>query len=934
MPDRLPFAESRRPLLICCLWLMLIPRMASAGERMDFRELMKIRKITTSAISDNGEWLAYVVRPDRGDGEGIVSDARGRHKTRVPGASGVAITVDGGFATFVVGPTFEEREILDKEEWPQKRVVLVRTSDGQTLDFDRVKSSAFSKDGKWWVRHLEEAKDAADDSTQESGADLAEAADDSTAEDEAPDREAGTPLVLRRLADGEEWEIASVARYGFDPTSQHLAVVIATESGEENSLRRWSLADTPTEEVVHSQAMAAYPAMAWARDLPALAFVVGDESEPGEIQDLRLHVFVDADREVASAADLPEGMDLAEENELTWSLDAKRLFFGMLPKKGDSSEDAEAETPFDPYDFDAILEGREVDVWNWRDPRIKTHEKSSWEDRSKAQRLAVVHLDRAKVVALADELIPVVPPELEASRILASTEVPYLRQQTWGWFYEDYYLIDLETGERRRMVARSSDPVTMSEDGSQLAFYREGRWQMIDVASGEARVLTADIETPFADEDHDYPFPTPGYGSPGWIRGGGGVLVYDKYDIWRFGIDGGAPLCLTQGQGRAEHLQFRVLDLDPEVEGFDEGSMLLLSAFDEDTKASFFYEVSTDGRGLKQLYGGDMRLRYRAKAKDTDRLVFTEENYDRFPDLWTATTRLKHRRRVSEVNPQLEHFDLGSSELVEWLSLDGIPTQGVLIKPPDYDPDRRYPVLVYYYRFFSQRLHEFNDPVINHRPSFYVYAGDDYCVFLPDIRFEIGRPGLAATKSLVPGVQMLVDRGIADPRAVALHGHSWSGYQTAQMITQTDFFACAVAGAPVSNMTSAYGGIRWGSGMSRQFQYEMGQSRIGATLWNGLDRYIDNSPVFFADRIHTPLLIEFEDEDEAVPWTQGIELYMAMRRLDRPCVMLQYRGEPHHLKKFPNKLDYSLKMKAFIDHFCKGEPAPEWWTEGVPYEGE
>jgi len=243
-------------------------------------------------------------------------------------------------------------------------------------------------------------------------------------------------------------------------------------------------------------------------------------------------------------------------------------------------------------------------------------------------------------------------------------------------------------------------------------------------------------------------------------------------------------------------------------------------------------------------------------------------------------------------------------------------------------------VLVYFYRFFSQRLHRFNDPQINHRPSFPIYAGDDYAVFLPDVRFDVGNPGYAATKCLVPGVQELVDMGVADPDGIALHGHSWSGYQAAHVITQTDIFACAVAGAPVSNMVSAYGGIRWGSGLSRQFQYEKSQSRLGASLWERRDLYIENSPVFFADRIETPLLIQFGDEDEAVPWTQGIELYMAMRRLDKPAVMLQYRGEPHHLKQYPNKLDYSLRMKAFIDHFTKGAPAPEWWTEGVEYTGD
>jgi dipeptidyl aminopeptidase/acylaminoacyl peptidase len=198
----------------------------------------------------------------------------------------------------------------------------------------------------------------------------------------------------------------------------------------------------------------------------------------------------------------------------------------------------------------------------------------------------------------------------------------------------------------------------------------------------------------------------------------------------------------------------------------------------------------------------------------------------------------------------------------------------------------------------------------------------------------VGRPGMSAVEALVPGVQKLVEMGLADPDAIGLHGHSWSGYQTAFVVTQTHAFAAAVAGAPVSNMTSAYGGLRYGSGLSRMFQYEKSQSRIGATLWEDLDAYIDNSPVFYADRIETPLLIMFGDQDDAVPWTQGVELYMALRRLDKEAVFLQYRDEPHHLRKDGNKLDYSIKMLEFFDHYLKGAPAPEWLSEGVPYRGD
>ena len=286
------------------------------------------------------------------------------------------------------------------------------------------------------------------------------------------------------------------------------------------------------------------------------------------------------------------------------------------------------------------------------------------------------------------------------------------------------------------------------------------------------------------------------------------------------------------------------------------------------------------------------------------------------------------------MNPQTAEFAWGESELVEWSSMDGRPIQGILIKPGNYEEGKTYPVLVYYYRFFTNRLYDFNHVAINHRPCFPYYASNGYAVFLPDIRFDVGNPGFSATKCLVPGVQKLIDMGVADPEAICLHGHSWSGYQTAFAITQTNIFTCAIAGAPVSNMTSAYSGIRWGSGLARQFQYEKSQSRIGGSLWEARDKYIENSPVFFADRIETPLLIMFGDVDDAVPWYQGIELYLAMRRLEKDCIFLQYRDEPHHPKKYANKLDYTIRFREYLDHYLKGEPAADWITKGVPYQGK
>jgi dipeptidyl aminopeptidase/acylaminoacyl peptidase len=198
------------------------------------------------------------------------------------------------------------------------------------------------------------------------------------------------------------------------------------------------------------------------------------------------------------------------------------------------------------------------------------------------------------------------------------------------------------------------------------------------------------------------------------------------------------------------------------------------------------------------------------------------------------------------------------------------------------------------------------------------------------VHYRVGYPGESALDCIVPGILSILEEGFVDPARIGVQGHSWGGYQIAHMITQTDIFAAAEAGAPVSNMTSAYGGIRWASGMNRAMQYEKTQSRIGATLWEGLPRYIENSPLFWADKVNTPVLMLHNDEDGAVPWYQGIEFFTALRRLGKPTWLVNYNGEPHGVRKYQNRKDWAERMQQFFDHYLQGAPAPVWLVEGVP----
>ena len=780
-----------------------------------------------------------------------------------------------------------------------------------------------------------------------------EASDEGEEEEDVRTREdPGTRLVLLELASGTEVEIPHVKSFSFHPEEGWMAYVVAAPNGEGDGIFLRRLQDGATAVALETNPFTQVRTMVWWEEGARLAWVMAEEDEEGEAASGTLSIWNGDEVVVPSVSDaLPDGWELPIQNRLRWSEDGDRLFYGArpgnAPEEDPDSEDDEA--LFDPYDFETILEGRTVDVWHTDDPFINPNQKRTWSRRQSRTFAGVYHLAAGRAVQLGDEDFQLQSLPDNPLRAVGTSDEPYRKESTWTGGAEDVYLVDLETGERTLVVegygsgssaanswigARASS-MSLSPGGRHLVWFLEDHWHLFDAETGTTRNLTQGLDVAFFDVDHDYPSPRGGHGIGGWLEDDAAVLIHDKFDVWQFPTGGGRPANLTEGRGRAQEVVLRVLRVDPDVDAYGRNATLHLSSFDWKDKSFGFFTTRAGRGGLETLLDEEKRFRVVAKAGDADRLLFTREDYDEFPDLWVGDLDFRNRKKVTDVNPGLlDRFAWGTSRLVEWTSDDGIPLQGVAILPGNYEEGKRYPVLTYFYRFFSQRLHEFNQPVINHRPSFPIYASDGYIVFLPDVRFEVGRPGISALKSVVPGVKKLVDLGLADPDALGLHGHSWSGYTTAYMVTQTNIFAAAVAGAPVSNMTSAYGGIRWGSGMARQFQYEQAQSRLSGSLWEATSDYIENSPLFYADKVETPIVLMHGDEDDAVPWYQSIELYLALRRTGKDAVFLQYRGEPHHPQEYANKLDYSLKMKAFFDHYLKGGPAPDWWANGVPYNGK
>ncbi len=924
---------------ICVAGLLVLAVSAEAQSKktLTFEDIMRFKEISSPVLSENGSVVAYATQPDRGDGEVFIHNLSNGLTVSIPRGAGPRLSSNSLWAVVTVRPSALDL-LKESKDRPKQGMALINTRSGEIRHFEKVDRFVLSEDSKWLAYlFFEEEK------VEEKAAKSEEAPQAKPPQKKAePKEKTGTDLVLLNLEAGQEIRIPHVLSFAFDSTSNFFAYVIANPGGTDNGLyyKEMDKEGWPRQTIVMKE-KAMFSGLTWAEEEGLLAFLSSEETVEGK-KHSSLHVWDGKTKETVLAAvsdSVGEGWFLPEDSRLNWSRDSKRLFFGLKPDKFAEAEEKEEEEKADIqeadlFSRDKILPERGVDVWHWDDPYIITNQKVMWPRLKGQTYLAVFDFAAQTVVQLADEELPNVRSVENPDYALGFSDVPYRKEATWSGGSQDMYLVSLKDGVRQEIASRIEDRSSLSPEGRFVVYFKDKNWHLYNTDSNLTTNLTEKMSNPFYDEDHDYPSAVPGYGVEGWAEDDEAVFIYDKYDVWRFSTETGEAVNITGGLGRKNFLTFRILTLDPDQESIGDKDVLLLSSYHDLNKNFGFYSCTLGKPGVKRLLEEDKRFRFLAKAKAGDTLLYTRESFQEFPDIWTNDLTFSSPQKISNVNPQIMDFAWGDAELVAWNSLDGIPLQGVLIKPANFDPGKRYPVIVYFYRFFSQRLYEFNQMVVNHRPNFPFYTSNGYAVFLPDIRFDIGHPGFSATKCLVPGVQKLIDMGVADPQAIGLHGHSWSGYQTAFAITQTNIFSCAIAGAPVSNMTSAYSGIRWQSGLARQFQYEKTQSRIGGSLWESPELYIENSPVFFADRIQTPLLIMFGDEDGAVPWYQGIELYLAMRRLEKDCVFLQYRGEPHHPQKYANKLDYSIRMKEYFDHYLMGKPAPDWITKGVPYTGK
>lgn len=914
-------------LLFCCL------TSANAQKKpLDHSVYDGWKSIANTQMTSDGKFLLYEVNPQEGDGKLVIRRINDGKELTVPRGYKAQITKDNHSAFLKIKAPFEKirkarNKDTAKDKMPKDSLAWVSLDAMSIQRYETIKSFKAGLDNGNFIAYIQSK------------------APNKNKKKAAKEKEDGNILVVVNTLTGKKDYIKHVSSYEINPDASQLAVLVNPDKKNKKLKSSATLYDLATmSPTLLSEGKKYYGDAKFSLDGKQMVFLASnDTTTTGNKHCSLFYVNNKQAQEIIPqdyTQNLPANWSLNENSAPNFSQNGKRILLGIAPYRA-------------PKDTTIIeAETAQLDIWNYQDYQIQPQQKVNLEKDLKKTYDAVINLNHPH------EIIPLTTAQWDKITLmdegngkwaLSQDRTKYYIQSQWDDDdYTDIALVNMATGERKTVATKVNTSAQASPDGKFLIWYNfcDSTYYTYEIATGKTINLTGQTGVNFYDEEDDHPnYPSPYDTKPLWTKGDKSVLISDRYDIWKFNPEGNEAINLTNGKGRETCTQFRhrVYDSHPSKEekswedkvAIDENGKLYMTAFNEQTKQNGFATVNVADKETFQVNVLDTFSCYSVyKAENADVIAYLKGNFKNSDNMYISNGNFQDEQCLSDINPQQKEYNWGDVQLVHWEAYDGTPLDGMLFTPEDMDVNKKYPMMIYFYERNSETLYEYRDP----RPSRSIinipfYCSRGYVVFVPDIVYKNGHPGESAYNCIVSGAKAMCKQfQFVDSTKMAIQGQSWGGYQTAYLVTRTNIFCSAGAGAPVSNMTSAYGGIRWASGVCRQMQYEHGQSRIGATLWDkdGLDLYIENSPLFKADKVTTPLLIMHNDDDGAVPWYQGIEYFMALRRLGKKVWMLEYNKEAHNLVERRNCKDLSIRLQQFFDHYMKGAPEPAWMKYGVP----
>ena len=931
-----------RSLLVPLLFALPIPTAEVAGQELPTLtpdDYGRWERLGAATLSDDGRWLATAIARVNEENELRIRPLSDPDSVVVVEyGTQPAFSADGRWLAYSIGVGEEEREKLEDADKPVRQALgLLDLAGGEVERIDGVQSFSFSGDGGFIAlrRYAPEG-----------------------------DREAkGVDLIVRDLGTGSDINFGNVSEFAWQDAEDTalLAMLVDAEGMAGNGVQLYEAGGGRLRTLDAREA--AYSGLSWREDADDLAvFRTDDLDADGEDTwaDTARVVLAFSDLSTgptthvldpATASGFPAGNRIVEWEDLAWSKDGGSVFFGIqereaadpcdadeAPEGGATgAEDADGESGDDSSggedECDEDDDRPTVEIWHAGDVDIVPTQKVRADRDRQDNHLSVWHLANGRVVQLETELTETVRLTEGLSRAVGLDQTPYEADRMFGPVFNDVYLIDLETGERALALDRVQYFSGMSPEGRYLLWLESDQYWTYDTQTGERVCLTDGLPTSFIDVEDDHTVEQkPPFGVTGWLEGDAAVLLNDKHDIWRVAPDGSGAEQVTRGAD--DNVRYRRARTDGEFdsEGIDPAEPMYFMIYDDWTERWGYARAAALGDAPATLVFEEARVSSLRKADEADVYLYRVESFEDSPDYFVAAgAALDGARRVTNTNAFQGEYAWGRSELLEFENEWGDELQGSLYYPANYEPGRRYPMIVYIYEIRSNAVRSYQVPSERSYYNFQGWVQDGYFVWQPDIVYRDRDPGVSAVASIVPSVEAVIETGMVDPDRIGLIGHSWGGYQTTFTVTQTDIFAAGVAGAPLTNLFSMYLSVYWNSGGTDARIFEISQGRMEVPFWEDEDAYRRNSPVFHIENMTTPLLMAQGTEDGAVDFNQGVEFYNAARRAGKDFVFLVYNDENHGFRQEENQLDYHRRITEWFGHYLKGEPAPEWISEGVPF---
>jgi dipeptidyl aminopeptidase/acylaminoacyl peptidase len=921
---------------------------AQDPKAIQLNDILAWKRIQQPVLSGDGQWFTYKLAPNEGNAEVVIRSLKDGKEQRFP--VGEAPRVDAGFAgppppaprdvqisddskwaAFLVFPSAKESKALVKQKKPvQSKLVLIELGTGNKKEFDKIRRFAFGGEKASAIAMYRYAPTPAGPPPAPPAAG-------------APpdDRPQGADLLIYGLRTEGELNIGNVSEFAFDKKGNWLAWLIDAQDKAGNGIQAMNMESGAI--VPLDSAKASYKGLTWTEKGDGLATVRGIDDKAWDDKLYTLVAFKNFSGkpekivfDPAKDKSFPAGMTISGNRNPYWMADLSSVAFGIRElhpkKKGGADVDAskpdaskaDAKADDDPDQPDMV-------IWHWKDKRLQPMQQVQENQDKNFSYLAMYRPSEQKFVRLADEDVRAVAATADYKFAVGTDIRNYeLTSSLDGLRYEDVYAVNLQTGERKLAIKHARDVFGTSPDGTHVLYYDDGAFFTFDLVSGQSYNISKQIPAVFIDTEDDHNVVKPPRRPLGWSKDSSAVLLSDGWDVWKAPVHGGAGVNLT-GNGKKDQIRYQTrFRLDADEKGIDLSAPLYFAALGERTKKGGIGVVQPGSAGIQMLHWDDAHYQNVIKAKHADVYLYTRETPLDFPNYYLSNAKLEGGQKITDANPQQKGFLWTKGmRLIDYTSDKGDKLQGALYLPANYQPGKTYPAIVYIYEKLTQGANNYAVPSFNGF-NISVYTSNGYAVLTPDIVYKVNDPGMSAVWCLVPAVKAAVATGVVDPKRVALHGHSWGGYQTSFTVTQTNIFHAAIAGAPLTDMIAMYNAIYWNTGSANQPIFESSQGRFTSGPWDNLEAYQRNSPVYHAKNVQTPLVILHNDKDGAVDWTQGIEYFNTLRRLGKPVVMLQYKGENHGLRKPENMKDYTVRMKEFFDYELMDRQPPKWWTEGVP----